>query len=89
MGTGENASTVRAPALTDPEAKFQVVSAMDAAALETAEREHSKAHLLLGLLYARAGILDLAERELAANAAATPPSPQAGVLLEKIRALRR
>jgi hypothetical protein len=89
MGVGEDAPTVRAPALTDPEAKFQVVGAVEAAELESAQREHASAHLLLGILYARAGILDLAEHELAAHVAANPQDPQATALLEKIRAVRR
>jgi len=89
MGTAEDAPTVRAPALTDPEAKFQVIGAAEAADLERAAREHADSHLLLGVLYARAGVLNAAEQELAAYAAADPQSSQAAVLLKKLRALRR
>jgi hypothetical protein len=89
MGTGESASTVRAPALTDPEARFLVIGAADAAELERAAREHAGEHLLLGILYARAGLLDLAEQELAAEVAADPQSSQSKAVLAKIRALRR
>ncbi|MGH9882254.1 MAG: tetratricopeptide repeat protein [Pyrinomonadaceae bacterium] len=42
-----------------------------------------------GTLYARAGLLDDAERELRALLAANPKSPTARKLLQSVRAIRR
>jgi hypothetical protein len=89
MGTTEDAPTVLAPTLTDPEARFLVLDAAQATALDHAAREHAGAHLLLGILYARAGVLDVAEQELAAHADDHPQDVQVGALLEKIRTVRR
>jgi hypothetical protein len=89
MGTAEDSPTVRAPSLSDPEARFQVMDAAEAADLERALREHPESHLLLGVLFARAGALDLAEQELALHVTANPQSAQAARLLEKVRTLRR
>jgi hypothetical protein len=89
LGTAEDAPTVRAPALADPEAKFQVVAGPEAADLERAAREQAGAHLLLGVLYARAGVLDAAEQELAAYVTGHSRDVRAATLLEKIRAVRR
>jgi hypothetical protein len=89
LGATEDALTVRAPGLSDPEAKFQVIGAAQAAELEHASREHAGEHLLLGILYSHAGALDLAEQELAAHVAANAQDVQAATLLKKIRAARR
>ena len=88
-GTAADAPTVRAPGLEDPEAAFTILSAAGAQQLEQRAREQDGSHLLLGILYARAGVLDLAEQEFSALARANPQSAQAAVLLEKIRAARR
>lgn len=85
MGSQEDAPTVRAPSLNSPEAAFLVIGAPEAAQLEKAARDHPDAHLLLGILYARAGVLDLAEQEFAAE----PPSAESAALLDKLRASRR
>lgn len=79
------ARTERAPSLTDPEAKFQIVGGAQASELERATRQNPDAHLLLGVLYARAGALDAAELEFAA----APESRQSIALTEKLRELRR
>ncbi|HEV3197812.1 MAG TPA: zf-HC2 domain-containing protein [Bryobacteraceae bacterium] len=88
MGITEDSPTVRAPSLSDPEARFEVMGAPDAAALERVRREHPESHLLLGVLCARAGALDLAEQELARHVTANPQSAQAARLLEKVRTMR-
>ena len=85
MGSSEDAPTVRAPSLNSPEALFLVLGATQAAELAKAAHDHPGEHLLLGVLYARAGVLDLAEQEFAA----APPSPDSATLLERLHAARR
>jgi hypothetical protein len=80
---------LRAPLPPVPEARFQVLSLAEAEQLEKAQSEHANSHLLLGILYARAGALDDAERELAALLAANPDSKLAKDLLASVQQLRR
>jgi len=89
LGTAADAPTLLAPAVEDPQARFAVAGASDAAELERAARKYAGSHLLLGVLYARAGVLDLAEQEFAALARANPQSPQAAALLGRIRSTLR
>jgi len=70
------------PAPPAPPAIFRVVSKREHEELEAARTAYPDDHLLLGLLYARAGIADAARRELdaapdplAARLAAQLPSP--------------
>jgi hypothetical protein len=71
------------------EARFRVLSAAQAAELSRAAREHANSHLVLGTLYAQAGLLDDAERELRALLVTNPQSAVARKLLLQVRALRR
>ena len=80
---------VRAPLPPAPEARFQVLSQAEAEQLEKAQSEYAGSHLLLGILYARAGALDEAERELASLLAANPDSQLAKELLASVEHLRR
>jgi hypothetical protein len=80
---------IRAPLPPAPEARFQVLSQAEAEQLEKAQSEHANSHLLLGILYARAGALDDAERELTALLAANPDSQLANELLSSVKQLRR
>jgi hypothetical protein len=80
---------IRAPLPPAPEARFQVLSQAEAEQLEKAHSEHADSHLLLGILYARAGALDDAERELTALLAANPDSQLANELLSSVKQLRR
>jgi len=79
---------VRAPFPPAPEARFQVLSQAEAEQLEKAQSELVSSHLLLGILYARAGALDEAERELTALLAANPDSQLAQELLASVQHLR-
>jgi len=58
--------TVRAPVPPAPEARFELVSAETAGEIEKARRLHAGNHLLLAVLYARAGALDDAAKEAVA-----------------------
>jgi hypothetical protein len=72
-----------------PQAKFRILDRARANELAQARQAHASSHLLLGLLYARAGLLDEAEGELRALQQANPNSEIAGRLLESVRAMRR
>ena len=63
---------MKAPVPPAPEARFQVVSAETAAEIDSARREHPANHLLLAVLYARAGALDDAAGEIESLAATDP-----------------
>lgn len=79
---------ITAPAPPAPEASFRVLDSASLAELETARRENSDSHLLLGILYANAGLLDDAERELQLLANANPESSVAGKLRSSLKGLR-
>lgn len=79
--------SVNAPVPPAPEARFQVVTTEAAAEIEAAQREHPANHVLLAALYAKAGDLDDAARELDALSATDPAT--AAPLKESLDRLRR
>ena len=84
--TEKNGTTTVAPSPDQPQAQLRVASA--AQARELAQARASGSHLLTGVVYAEAGIVDGAERELAAFAAENPRSPAAASLLATVRSWR-
>jgi len=73
--------------LPPPEARralIRILSAEDEREIAQARRERPQDRLLLGLLYARAGVADRAEDELRAYAASNPRSPEAAALLHSV-----
>jgi anti-sigma factor RsiW len=78
----------KAPSPPAPEAKFKVLEADRAAALREAQRVHAGSRLTLGILYAEAGLLDEAERELRGLRQANPDSELARKLLTQLLRLR-
>ena len=82
---GEKISSPIPPA---PAARFKVLEATKAQELEFAAQKYAGMHLLLGSLYAEAGLLDDAEREFQALTNANPKSSIAVELLENLRAVR-
>ena len=76
------------PSTPAPEARFKVLEKAKADELNEVERV-ANSHLARGVLYARAGVLDDAERELRSLLAANPKSPIAQKLLQSVRASRR
>lgn len=76
---------VKAPSTREGEVRFQVISLDAAAALAKASNEQKQDHLLLGLLYAEAGLLDDAEAEFRALATANPGSRLPNDLLLGVR----
>jgi hypothetical protein len=81
----EEATTPAPPA---PEARFRVLNEEQSAEIARTSREHAGSHLALGILYARAGLLDDAERELRALAQANPESAVARGLLRSVESWR-
>jgi anti-sigma factor RsiW len=85
MGEGLPVTAPRPPAA---EARFRIVDARTDSALSEAERAGVKSHLVLGVLYAEAGLLDEAQRELTAFARLNPQSEIAADLLRSVSARR-
>ena len=63
---------VLSPAPQYSDAKFIVLGQSEAAALTRAEQQQAKSHLVLGVLYANAGLLEEARRELQQLRTANP-----------------
>jgi hypothetical protein len=80
---------VKAPRPPMPQAKFKVLVAGTLAVLQAARQQLTVSHLALGVLYARAGLLEQAERELNALLGANPDSEVARKLLADVRVARR
>lgn len=78
-----------APKPPATQARFRVLAQAQVDELTRARRTHGNAHLLLGLLYTQAGLLDEAEKELRVLQAANPNAASARRLLANVQALRR
>ena len=72
-----------------PEAKFKILDPAVADALARVNKIYAGRRLALGLLYAEAGLLDDAERELKALLVANPQSPIAKSLWLDLRSKQR
>lgn len=77
------------PASEAPQAKFKVLEQAKADELERAKRNYAASRLVMGTLYADAGLLDEAEREFQALVNANPQSAIARKLLRSVQAARR
>lgn len=77
------------PAPPAPDAKFKILDGAKTRELEQARRTYPDSHLVLGILYQRAGLLDDAEREFKTLTAANPKSQTARKLLNDLKSLRR
>jgi hypothetical protein len=83
-----NGKFVIAPKFPAPLARFRVLDQEKASALEQFRRAHPDAHLVLGVLYAQAGLLTSAEQELAAIPGNSSDFELAHNLLASIRSMR-
>jgi hypothetical protein len=79
---------IRLPTPDLPNAKFMVIGTSTAREVESARGAYGSSPLVLGILYANAGLLDDAERELEAVGRANSQSLLAGQLLNSLRAAR-
>jgi Putative zinc-finger len=80
---------VSSPVKPAPEARFMTLDRAKANELANAKSAAAGSHLTLGVLYAQAGLLDDAERELQALLRANPKSTLAQRLSRSVRAKRR
>jgi hypothetical protein len=74
-----------APAPPLPEARFGIAGEQEIAELAREKQQFGDSHLLMGLAYARAGLMREAEGEFAALSRQNPGSPIAARLLESVR----
>ena len=75
----------KSPSPPAPQAKFRILDTGKAHELVQARRRYGSSHLLLGLLYARAGLVDEAQQEFRALQKANPDSTIGRRLLENVR----
>ena len=81
----KDGETYKAPQPPAPLARFRVVGQKEFAEIQTAKARYGTSHLLLGQLYAEAGLLDEAEREFRALQQANPTAALPKKLLAEIR----
>ena len=79
---------ITSPLPPAPQAKFRVLDQAKANEIARAKRAYGSSHLMLGLLYAEAGLLREAEVELRLLRRANPDSEIAQKLLRKVQAMR-
>jgi hypothetical protein len=82
---GQSLTSPEPPA---PEARFIILDQTKTEALERARQSYANSHLTMGTLYARAGLLDEAEREFQQFLRAHPGSRMARKLLRSVQTLR-
>jgi hypothetical protein len=82
-----NGKDVISPAPSQAEMRFKVLSA-DAHNELKSLQNNTRSHLALGVFYARAGMLDEAEREFRALVRLNPTSPLAAKLLRSVQSWR-
>ena len=83
-----NGKEIKSPVAPAPEARFKVLEKNKLDEIGRARKEYPESHLLTGLLYAQAGLLDEAEREFQILARRNRKSPIAQRLLRAIKNLR-
>ncbi|MEK6299739.1 MAG: zf-HC2 domain-containing protein [Acidobacteriota bacterium] len=80
---------ILSPTPPAPDAKFRVLELSKAKELERAEQSYPNSHLVLGVLYQRAGLLDDAEREFKTLYRANQKSQIVRKLLRDVLSLRQ
>ena len=79
---------VTAPRPPAPQAKFRILDQAKVNELAQAKRAYASAHLILGLLYAEAGLLKEAEQQFRLLQRANPTSPLPRNLLRQVQSMR-
>jgi hypothetical protein len=80
---------IMSPTPPAPDAKFKVLETSTVKELEHAKRTYAQSHLVLGILYERAGLIDDAEREFKSLYRANPKSQIVRKLLRDVQSLRQ
>jgi hypothetical protein len=84
----KNGEEIKSPVRPAPDARFKVLDVSAASDIETAKRQAGTSHLLLGIVYAKAGLIAEAEREFQALLKQNPNSELAKRLLNKVKAAK-
>ncbi|HYG09583.1 MAG TPA: hypothetical protein VD835_06390 [Pyrinomonadaceae bacterium] len=84
----KDGQTITSPVMPAPQAKFMILDRARSEELKRVREAAPRYHLGLGVLYARAGLLDEAEREFRALVKANPSSGAARKLLQSVRSMR-
>jgi hypothetical protein len=71
------------------EAKFRIIDQSSLQETQLVRKNQPSSHLMLGIVYAEAGLLDESEHEFQRLLAANPESPAARNLLREVKSLRR
>jgi hypothetical protein len=79
---------ITSPVLPAPQAKFKVIDRSTAELLQQTQRTYPDSHLTLAVLYAEAGLVDEAERELRVLVRDNPQASIAQKLLRQVQAMR-
>lgn len=88
LGVRQNGAEFTLPAPPASEARFRVLGEQEEADISRVRSQSGDSHLVLGILYARAGLLDEAENELRALQDQNPTSEKIAALLSSIARLR-
>ncbi len=84
----KNGEEIKSPVRPAPDAKFKVLDAAKSNEIEQAKRQFGNSHLLLGILYANAGLLSEAENEFQKLLRKNPKSELARKLLRQVQSKR-
>jgi hypothetical protein len=85
----KNGNEIKSPVPPAPEARFRVLEKNRLDEISRARNDYPNSHLLGGLVYAQAGLLEESEREFQLLARSNPKSSLAQKLLRAVRSLRR
>lgn len=85
----QRGATFTVPTPPAPEARFRVLGEGEEARFSRLRSAWGDSHLVLGVLYARAGLIDQAEQELRALRQQNRSSEEVASLLESVERLRR
>jgi hypothetical protein len=81
----KNGREVKSPVRPAPDARFKILDAAKADGLSRAGRQYRNQPLILGILYANAGLVDEARREFQKELSKNPGSKQARQFLRDLR----
>lgn len=88
VATLADGTETSAPSPTAPEARFKILEQDRVERIKKSVNRHARSPLLLGVLYAREGLVDDAEREFERLVRQNPRSHFARKLLQSVRGLR-
>lgn len=88
MAALKNGEEIKSPMRPAPDAKFKVLDAPKTNEIEQAKKRYADSHLLLGIVYANAGLLDEATSEFQMLLKKNPKSELARKLLRQVQSKR-